>query len=150
MIEMRPLCRLEAVVGEPQVTRGGPLGERRYIPVLSGKFIGARLRGTIQPGGADCQLLRGDGVADLDVRLTLHCDDDTVIFMMGRGLRHGPPEVLKRMAAGEEVDPSLYYFREAILFEAPPGNHAWLNRILAIGTGKRGPNAVTIEAFEVL
>ena len=40
-------------------------------------------------------------------------------------MRHGPPEVLARLAKGEDVDPSLYYFRTVMRFEtahpAPTG-----------------------------
>jgi hypothetical protein len=36
------------------------------------------------------------------------------------------------------------------MFEAPSGPYEWLNRVLAIGKGRRGPNSVIIDAFEVL
>ena len=150
MIETKPLFTIQAEVAEPQVTPDGPVGNRRFIPVTGGTFDGERLSGRLLSGGSDCQLMRADGVADLDVRVSLQCDDGTIVFMKGLGMRHGPPEVMQRLAAGEDVDPSEYYFREAILFEAPPGPHAWLNRILAIGTGRRDPVAVTVKVFEVL
>ena len=144
MIELKPLLRINAKVGEPQVTPQGPTGDRRFIPVTGGTFEGERLRGEMLAGGSDCQLIRADGVADLDVRVALRCDDGAVIFMKGLGMRHGPTAVMQRLAAGEDVDPSEYYFREAVLFEAPPGPHEWLNRVLAVGTGRRDPDAVTV------
>lgn len=150
MIELRPLFRLEAQVDDPKITPGGPLGERRFIPVLGGSFAGKRLEGVLQAGGSDCQLVRADGVAELDVRVTLECHDGAIIFMKGLGLRHGPAEVLQRLAQGEDVDPALYYFRESMMFEAPSGKYEWLNRIIALGRGQRQPNTVIIDAFEVL
>ena len=150
MIETRPLFQINAEVSEPQITPGGPIGDRRFIPVIGGTFEGERLRGKMLSGGSDCQLMRADGVADLDVRVTLQCDDGAIIFMKGLGLRHGPAEVMQRLAAGEDVDPSEYYFRESIMFEAPSGPYEWLNRVLAIGKGRRGLNSVIIDAFEVL
>lgn len=150
MIETRALFQLNAVVAKPQITSGGPIGDRRFIPVVGGEFEGERLRGRLLSGGSDCQLLRADGVAELDVRVTLECDDGAMIFMRGRGLRHGPVEVMQQLAAGEDVDPSRYYFREVLTFEAPPGPHEWLNRVLAIGCGRRGANSVIIDAFEIL
>jgi|TARA_Y100000294_G_scaffold163974_1_gene170346 hypothetical protein len=150
MIETRPLFQINAEVSEPQITPGGPIGDRRFIPVTGGTFEGERLRGKMLSGGSDCQLMRADGVADLDVRVTLQCDDGAIIFMKGLGLRHGPAEVMQRLAAGEDVDPSEYYFRESIMFEAPSGPYEWLNRVLAIGKGRRGLNSVIIDAFEVL
>lgn len=150
MIEMKPLFQINAIVAEPQVTPDGPYGDRRYIPVTGGTFKGERLSGKMLSGGADCQLMRKDGVAELDVRVALEVDDGTVIYMKGLGLRHGPAEVMQRLAAGEEVDASEYYFREAVYFEAPPGPHDWLNKVVAIGTGRRDPNEVILEVFELL
>ncbi|MXY41902.1 MAG: DUF3237 domain-containing protein [Rhodospirillaceae bacterium] len=150
MIQLKPLFRINANVAEPQTTPQGPVGDRRFIPVTGGTFEGERLRGEMLAGGSDCQLMRADGVAELDVRVSLRCDDGVIIFVKGLGLRHGPAEVMQRVAAGEDVDPREYYFREAILFEAPPGAYEWLNRVLAIGTGRRDPNAVILEVFEVI
>ena len=150
MIETRPLFQISAEVADPQITPDGPVGDRRFIPVTGGTFEGERLSGKLLSGGSDCQLMRKDGVADLDVRVTLQCDDGAIIYMKGLGMRHGPAEVMQRVAAGEDVDPSEYYFREAMMFEAPPGPYEWLNKILAIGKGWRGPNSVIIDAFAVL
>jgi len=150
MIDMKPLFQINAIVAEPQVAPEGPYGDRRYIPVTGGTFEGERLRGKMMPGGADCQLMRRDGVAELDVRTALECDDGTIIYMKGLGLRHGPQEVMQRLAAGETVDSGEYYFREAMYFEAPPGPYDWLNKVVAIGTGRRDPNEVILEVFELL
>ncbi len=60
------------------------------------------------------------------------------------------PQITTAGPAGEDVDPSLYYCREALMFEAPPGKYEWLNRLLAVGTGQRSPNEVIINAFEIL
>ena len=75
------------------------------------------MRGTVLPGGADWIIARPDGVTTLDVRLALQTDDEELIGMAYRGLRHGPPEVMQRLDRGETVDPSEYYFRTAIMFE---------------------------------
>ena len=37
----------------------------------------------------------------------------SLIQVRNRGLRHGPEEVLRRIAEGENVDPAEYYFRMA-------------------------------------
>ena len=150
MIELKPLFQIQAEVAEPQVSPGAPYGDRRFIPVTGGTFEGDRLRGKLLAGGADCQLMRADSVADLDVRVTLQTDDGAIIYMKGLGLRHGPPEVMRRLAAGEAVDPGEYYFRESMLFEAPAGPYEWLNRVLALGTGRRDPAMVILDVFEVL
>lgn len=150
MIELKPLFQIQAEVAEPQVSSGAPYGDRRFIPVTGGVFEGDRLRGKLLAGGADCQLMRADGVADLDVRVTLQTGDGAVIYMKGLGLRHGPPEIMRRLVAGEAVDPGEYYFRESMLFEAPAGPYEWLNRVLALGAGRRDPAMVILDVFEVL
>lgn len=150
MLQTRPLFHLKADVAEPQVTPDGPYGVRRYIPVTGGDFAGDRISGRLLPGGADCQLIRPDGVAELDVRVTLETHDGTVLYMKGLGMRHGAPEVLARMARGEDVGRDEYYFRETLFFEAPAGPYDWLNRLIAIGIGERKLDSVHIEAVEIL
>ena len=49
----------------------GPTGERRIVPILGGTVVGPRLSGDILPGGADYQLIRPDGVAEIEARYTL-------------------------------------------------------------------------------
>ncbi len=149
MIEVKPLFQLRANVDPPQVIEG-PLGRRLFIPITGGTVSGERITGVVQAGGSDFQLIRRDGVADLDVRVTLLTDDDVTIQLKGRGIRHTTPEVFARIMSGAEVDPTEYYFREALFFEAPVGRYDWLNRIMAIAKGGRLKSLVLIEAYEVL
>src|SRR5262252_7556623 len=66
-------------------------------------------------------------------------------------MRHGTPEVMARLAQGETVDPSEYYFRVAPMFETGAERYAWLNKILAVGVGERlPPNKVRYDIFEIL
>jgi hypothetical protein len=150
MIKLQPLFELTAEVSPPQVTPDGPYGTRRFIPVTGGSFSGERISGRLLPGGADCQLIRPDGVAELDVRVTLQTDDGTILLMRALGLRHGPEDVMRRIANGESVPPSAYYFRETMIFEVPRGPYDWLNRVIAIGTGERQPHSIHIATYEVL
>src|SRR5262245_58720171 len=84
-----------------------PHGTRRTAPVSGGTFEGPRLRGTIVPdSSADWQLLRSDGVLEMDLRFTLQTHDDALISMSAFGLRHGPPEVIAAIGRGDTVDPS--------------------------------------------
>jgi len=150
MIELRPLFEFVADVATPQVAEDGPYGTRRFIPITGGRFQGDRLSGRLLSGGADCQLIRPDGVAELDVRATFETDDGVMFLMKGLGMRHGPEHVIARIAKGEDVDPATYYFRESMIFEAPAGKYDWLNKIIGIATGERRATEVLIKAFEVL
>ena len=86
----------------------------------------------------------------IDVRLVLETDDRAAIGMTYRGVRHGPDEVMAKLSAGEPVDPSLYYFRVAITFETAAQKYDWLNRIVAVGTGRRLPEGPIYDIFEIL
>jgi hypothetical protein len=126
-----------------------PSGERRIINILGGMVSGPKLTGTILPGGADWQLIRADGAADIQARYTIEADSGARILVSSDGLRHGPPDVLASLARGDTVDPSLYYFRTLMRFETSDADLGWLNRILAIARGQRLPNAVQLDVYEV-
>lgn len=151
MLKTKPLFDLQLNV--PQIVDLGdtPMGRRRIATVAGGHFEGERLRGTVlaAPGG-DWLLLRPDGVLVLDVRLTLRTDDEALIYMAYRGLRHGPAEVMQRLNAGESVDPSSYYFRMTPIFETASQRYAWLNGIVAVGVGRREPTGPVYQLHEVL
>lgn len=151
MIATRPLFDITLHV--PQVIDIGdtPLGRRRIAAVTGGEFQGERLRGTVvgAPAG-DWLLQRNDGVTVLDVRLLLRTDDGEHIYMSYRGLRHGPADVMARLAAGERVDPASYYFRMAPVFETAARKYEWINKVVAVGTGRREPSGPVYSVHEVL
>ena len=148
-MRLQKLFEAQITLGPAQELGAAPLGRRRIIPITGGRFGGERLSGRVLAGGADWQVVRGDGVADLDARYTLETADGALIYVRNRGYRHGPREILERLAAGENVDPALYYMRTTPLFETGDERYAWLNRIVAVATGARRPTAVELEVFEV-
>ena len=154
MIETRPLFDIKLHV--PQVIDIGetPLGRRRIAAVTGGEFQGERLRGTVvgaptTPAG-DWLLQRTDGVTTFDVRLLLRTDDAEHICMTYRGVRHGPAGVMARLAAGESVDSKTYYFRITPVFETAARKYEWINRIVAVGVGRREPTGPIYSIAEVL
>ena len=139
-------CQLESIL-KFGVT---PYGERRIINILGGTVEGPKLKGRILPGGADWQIVRNDGVVDLRARYTVETDSGAHILVNSEGLRHGPPEVMERLARDETVDPSLYYFRAFMRFETADPAASWLNRILTVGYGSRENKAVRLAVHAVL
>ena len=125
-------------------------GHRRIVPIAGGLVSGPKLQGRVLPLGADWQILRSDGAADLDARYTIQTDDGALIYVVNRGVRHGPPEVLARLNRGERVDPAAYYFRSAASFETSAPQHAWLTRAVVVGVGERYPDKVVIRFWELL
>ena len=152
MAELRTahLFTLSLEVAGMQAIGATPAGERRVGLVAGGRFTGPRLSGTVLPGGADWIMIRPDGATTLDVRLVLQTTDGATIGMTYRGMRHGPEAVMARLGRGEAVDPSEYYFRTSVAFETAAPAHAWLNRIIAVGTGHRPPSGPVYDVFEVL
>lgn len=126
-----------------------PTGRRRIIPITGGRVWGPRLSGVVLPGGADWQIVSAEGVADLTARYTLRAEDGTLIGVVNRAYRHGPPEVVARMAAGETYDRAAVYFRGATHFETVAGPHDWLNRTIVICRGERDPAGVRLHFFAV-
>ena len=102
------LAKLHVDVGELVTMGQAPLGERRVVPILGGRFEGPAIRGEVLPG-ADWQIGRADGVLDIDAsvkgaRFVRFCDafnvplvtfEDVPGFLPGLGqevggiIRHG-------------------------------------------------------------
>ena len=149
MLGLRPLLNADITLAPAQELGDSPLGRRRIINITGGTFRGERLSGKVLPGGADWQVIRADGVADLDARYTLETSDGALIYVRNHGYRHGPAGVLKELSLGKDVDPSLYYMRTTPLFETGDARYAWLNRLICVGTGARRKSSVHLEIFEV-
>jgi hypothetical protein len=111
-VELLRLIEIDVAV-QPMVDLGEfPLGGRRTIVFDGGTFEGRDgLRGTIAPGGVDRQIIRADGVIEIDAHYVLFTDDGEPIEVRSTGIRKATPAVADRLARGEEVAPSEYYFR---------------------------------------
>jgi Protein of unknown function (DUF3237) len=147
----RLLMVMRVQVGTPLNIGAVQYGSRRTAPLSGGTFEGPRLRGTILSGSsADWQLLRSDGVLEMDLRCTLRTDDGVLISMSSFGLRHGPPEVIAAIARGETVDPASYYFRALPRFETAHPAYLFLNRVITVASGDRRPEGPIYTIHEVL
>ncbi len=137
---------------EPPIPIGDTAdGTRRIIPIVGGGRVeGPLIRGRLLGNACDWQLTRPDGVTVADAIYALETDDGTVIQIRNRGLRHGPPEVMARLVAGEVVDPAEYYFRTVPEFIAPTGKYDWLNRSIFICAGARYPLGIKLWVWRVL
>ncbi|MFJ9387295.1 DUF3237 domain-containing protein [Nocardioides sp. NPDC101246] len=130
----------ESVVDiEPSMALGtGPWGERWMVPITGGRFAGPRLRGTVLPGGADRQVMRRDGIKQLEARYELRTDDGAVLAVVNNVII--------------DATETPRYARSWLTITAPDGPHAWLNRRVLVGTLnslKPQRDAVLIRVFAV-
>jgi hypothetical protein len=143
------LMTISAEVGELVNMGAAPLGERRVVYIAGGTFAGPLLRGEVM-AGADWQIARRDGVLELDARYALKEARGGIVQVVSQGMRHGPPEVLARLARGEEVDPASYFFRTFMRFETGAAELAFLNTTMAIATARRRARRVELRCFSLL
>jgi len=147
---LTPVYRLEASLGEPLDLGDTTQGRRRIVPLTGGTFTGPDLNGIVVPGAsADWQILLPDGTALADIRCTFQTNEGDVLYVQSRGVRHGSPEVLARLARGDAVDASEYTFRTTTKIETAAPGLDWLNKGVFISVGGRQPAAVIYETYLV-
>lgn len=149
VLQSEHLMQMSADLDDPLLVPDGPAGARSILYARRGTFAGARLRGELLPGGGDWVLRRSDGIAVLDIRFVLRTDDGQLIYVACDGLFDISPEIRERIRSGGEVDPSAYYFRTAVTFETGAEEYRWLNRLLAVGIGRRTPAGMVTEVFAI-
>ena len=140
---------LRAQVGTPLEIGDVPQGRRRIVQILGGTFAGPGVKGRILPGGADWQIVRADGFTELDTRYTLQTEAGDLIYVQNKGVRRAAPDVMKRLLAGETVDPSLVYFRTVPTFETSAPALQDLARSIFVGVGERYPTEVVVRFWRV-
>jgi hypothetical protein len=110
---------------------------------------GPELNGVIVEGGVDWQVNRADGALDIAAHYVIRTEDGALIEVQSDGLRHGPPQVLARLARGEAVARDEYFFRTVVRFTT--GAPAWLhlNKVLALAVGQREASAVLLDFYRI-
>lgn len=144
------MCTVTCEVGAV-VSLGGPAkhGERRFVPILSGNVQGPELSGDLLEGGVDWQVQRADGAIDISAHYVIRTADGALIEVQSDGLRHGPPEVMARLARGEDVPPQDYFFRTLVRSTTGHANWLHLNKVMAIATGRREARRVLLDFWRI-
>ncbi|WP_395700492.1 DUF3237 family protein [Aquabacterium sp.] len=144
-----PMMQIRCTVA-PLVSLGpAPQGERRYVPLGGGTVSGPELSGTLVEGGIDWQLQRADGVLEIAAHYVIRADDGGLIEVRSDGLRHGPPEVMARLARGEPVPRELYFFRTVMRFTTGAAHWLHLNKVLALAVGEREAALVKLDVYRL-
>jgi hypothetical protein len=148
--ELRHVYRLDAELDAPVDLGDTPQGHRRIIPLTRGHAAGPYFDAELLPaGGADWQIVRASGSSVADIRYTLKTDGGALLYVQSQGVRHGDPDVLARLAAGEDVNPSEYTFRASATIETADRELAWVNDGVFIAVGGREPSGVSYDVYLV-
>lgn len=144
-----PMTRIVCEVG-PLVTLGpAKHGERRYVPLGGGTVAGPELNGTLVEGGVDWQLNRADGALEIAAHYVIRSDDGALIEVQSDGLRHAPPEVMARLARGEQVPRELYFFRTLMRFTTGAPQWLHLNKVMGLAVGERQASQVILDVYRI-
>ena len=148
--QLRHVYRLDAELDAPVDLGDTPEGHRRIIPWTRGHAVGPYFYAELLPvGGADWQIVRASGSSVADIRYTLKTNAGALLYVQSQGIRHGDPDVLARLAAGDDVDPSEYRFRTSVTIETSDPDLAWVNEGVFIAVGGRWPGGVSYEVYLV-
>lgn len=145
---LRPVCTLEVELGPIREMGKGRGGHRRIIPIVGGTVSGS-IEGRILDLGADWQLVYDDGLSFLDTRYAFETHDGALIEIVNLGFRHGPADVMARLAAGEAVDPADYTMRTSARLETGDARYDWVNRTVFVCSGSRSAHGVVIDLYAV-
>ncbi|MBX2839612.1 MAG: DUF3237 domain-containing protein [Gammaproteobacteria bacterium] len=103
----------------------GPHGHRFIVPILGGSFHAGPnyegLSGVVLPGGADRQLLRSDGVKELDALYEMQ-------------IEHGPVITIHNKVVVDDTQSGVRYAMSTINASVQTGTFDWLNRRVLVGT----------------
>ncbi|MEC3860531.1 DUF3237 domain-containing protein [Mesobacterium sp. TK19101] len=146
---LRHVCSFTVQLDPIMEMGPGRAGHRRIIPIVGGEVTGPAIRGRVLNLGADWQTIFADGVAHLDTRYAMETHDGAVIEIVNVGFRHGPADVMARVAAGEPVDGTEYYMRTSARLETGDARYDWVNRTVFVSAGMRRADAVEIDLFAV-
>jgi hypothetical protein len=137
------------LTGDALVAEHTPEGNTRYVPIIGGTVSGPGLKGTILSGG-DSQVVRSDGVFVIEARYMFKTDDNVLISVLNRGMRHASAAVMARLLKGEHVPADQYYFRTVAQIEAPVGSrYEALNKSLFVAMAEREPTGAVLHFYRI-
>jgi hypothetical protein len=135
---MTPLAtlRLEVDLDETLPIGFGPDGDRGVAFIAGGRLEGERIAATVL-GGEDWYVRRDDGSLAIDVRLTLHTDDDAFMTLAYTGELTGTPEALAALGRGEKMRPGSYEIAIEAIIGCGHERYEWLDGAAMTGIGEQ-------------
>lgn len=146
---MQYFATIIARVERPLELGGMRDGRRRIIPISGGELVGPLGNGEILPGGADFQVIRSGTATELLAKYAIRMEDGEHITIDNFGLRTASPEDTEALAQGRPVPADRVYFR-CVPRLSGSGAWSWIDDRIFVGTGRRHPDRVEVEVFELL
>ncbi|MFG0253615.1 MAG: DUF3237 domain-containing protein [Rhodopirellula sp. JB053] len=133
--KMEHLFSYAATIGGPEIV--GPVagGVRVNFNLTGGEVTGEKVQGTILPAGGDWLLMRSDGIAEVDVRLTIRTDDEALLNVHYHGMADLGENGFEEFMAGRAPVPGTA-LRIFPRFHVAAEKYLWLNRLACIGVGE--------------
>ena len=128
--------RLEVDLDETLPIGPGPTGQRGVAFIAAGRLDGERIAATVL-GGEDWYVHRDDGSLLIDVRLTLHTDDDAFMTLAYTGALTGTPEALAALGRGEKMRPGSYKIAINAVIGCGDERYEWLDGVALTGIGEQ-------------
>ena len=116
----------------------GPEGHRGVAFITGGRLEGERIAASVL-GGEDWFTMRADGSLDIDVRLTLHSDDEAFLTLAYQGRMTGSKEALAAFARGEPMRRGDYAIETQAVIGCGDPRYQWLDGLALVGTGTQTP-----------
>ncbi len=123
-------------------------GSRRIIPIDGGTLRGPAGDGEILPGGADFQLIRSETTTELLAKYAIRMGDGGCVNVDNFGIRTASADDISALIAGRPVPPERVYFR-CVPRLSGTGRWAWVDDRVFLGSGRRYPDRVEVDIFEV-
>ena len=127
---------LEVDLDETLPIGPGPDGHRGVAFIAGGRLEGERIAATVL-GGEDWFVRRADGSLAIDVRLTLHTDDDAFMTLAYAGELTGTPEALAAFGRGEQMRAGSHAIEIQAIIGCGDERYAWLDGVPLTGEGEQ-------------
>ncbi|MGK3963980.1 DUF3237 domain-containing protein [Sorangium sp. So ce118] len=123
-----------------------PEGLRTNAYCMGGVVSGPRVRGKLRPVGGNWPVLRRDGVALIDYRLTLEADDGALIYLTCMGVSDFGEDAYQKIERGEAGQLARYRdHRAAVQCHTAHPDYLWLNRVHCLGIGRFDSQEMTVR-----
>ena len=128
------LFSYSVTLNPPEVIGPVPEGIRVNLYITGGEIGGPKLRGIVRPLGCDWLTIRRDGIAILDVHVTIETHDGALIYAPYSGIGDMGEDGYEKFLRGEP--PHTVQLRTVPRFQTAHPEYQWLNRLQCLGIGE--------------